>query len=105
MPPAIEYYVNNQTKVSHTAYALTAGVAALQVSTFNPQRNYMLLHNAGGNVALWRFGAPADILTGVAIGAGNDREWFSIVPQDALFLFSAAGTTIIVIEGVRPFVG
>lgn len=96
-----DYMVNNQTIVSHVTYVLAAG-QSLQASAANKLRNYLFIYNKGTATALWRFDAPADTLTGVPILAAGQKEWDSVVPRQSLNLYSASGTTIIVVEGVRP---
>lgn len=86
---------------------LSAATATLIVPS-NPQRKYLLLQNTGtgGPVS---FGTASTVTAGggfvnldvasSATGQGGSAEFVEVVPDNAIYAISTAGTTITVTEG------
>lgn len=70
----------------------------------NPNRSYCLIQNTGAGVLSIGFNGSSSVSRGLSLdsgGAGRQggyQEYVAVVPMNAIWLYSAAGTTAIVIE-------
>lgn len=80
-----------------TRHALAVGVNKV-VAPANAGRRYMFILNIGANAVNISFGKPADANTGIPLPSNGFYEPL-VPPAGSINAFSAAGSTIIVVEG------
>lgn len=90
-----------------TAVTLASSVAQLVLNQ-DPSRNYLSVQNTGiGGPLTIGFGSassaagrgPSLDAAAVAGGQGGIWEWSDAIPLNSIYLYSAAGTTAIVVSG------
>jgi hypothetical protein len=87
-----------QNLVSYPDATITGAAAAAQILPSNPTRTSVYLYNVGSSNA--RIG---DSSTGATQGAPvASNQGISIETTDAIYCYSASGTTIAILEAVRP---
>jgi hypothetical protein len=97
--------VPNQLGFVSQPVTLVSSVAQL-ASSINPSRSYLAIQNTGTGALLIGFSSaptggnslsldPA----GLAGGQGGSWEWRDVVPMNSIYLYSAAGTTAVIVTG------
>jgi hypothetical protein len=91
---------------STTSVTLASSVAQ-RVVLANTSRLYLAVQNTGTGAVSVGFGsAPSAAGTGLSLdpasaagGQGGSWEWTDPIPMNSIYLYSAAGTTAVVIQG------
>jgi hypothetical protein len=87
-----------QELVTHADATITAGAAAANLLNQNLSRATVYLYNVGSNSA--RIGdANTGALQGLPLAA---NQGIAIETTDPIYCYSASGTTIAMVETVRP---
>jgi len=89
-----------------TAVTLASSVAQLVVNQ-DAARSYLAVQNTGtGALSIGFSSAPTAAGRGISLdpataagGQGGSWEWIDAVPMNSIYLYSAAGTTAIVVTG------
>lgn len=89
--------------------ALTIGASeTAQLLPAYGLRWYLALQNTGAGVAQFRFSSSAPMRPGLGLlldpasipgGQGGTFEWSDAIPINAVYCYSATGTTVVAIEG------
>lgn len=87
------------------AVTLASSVARLVVNQ-DGNRSYLAIQNTGNSAMSAGFGSAPGIGTGIGIdpasapgGQGGTWEWTQVIPTNSIYLYSAAGTTAVVVVG------
>lgn len=89
-----------------TTATLASSVAQLLVAR-NNARQYLAIQNTGVGAATFGFRvAPTAAGVGISLdpavsagGQGGSWEWVTTIPTNPVYGYSAAGTTVVVVEG------
>jgi hypothetical protein len=93
------------TQNNPTSVTLPAGTA-VEIVGLNFNRHFLTLQVTGTGAATFGFGSAPTIGGGISLdpasapgGQGGSYEFKSVIPYDAIWGISAAGTTVVVTEG------
>lgn len=90
----------NKTTIKHINLTVAAGTGQT-ASPDTPRRNYLLIKNGAGAATL-KFGYPASgaVSDEYPMAANEILEFDTVVPITSVNVFSTAGTTFSILEGV-----
>src|SRR5713226_4855675 len=94
------------TSTVTTLSVTLAPATPTQILPANPSRNYLLRSCNGANPSTWKFGnvGPASATDGLVLDSTTAQGGRTLIygpqtPQDAIWAYSALGTTVVVESG------
>ena len=89
---------SDKVSIQTSTTVLAAGASAV-LSPSNPRREFIMVRNTGANTVLLEFGRPTNA-NSYSLAAAAEKIFEQKVPVDSINVSSAAGSSVLLWEGL-----